>query len=243
MLTLYSAPEQSGELGQSPLRFQLCLYSPQAWRSLHLQTIPLNSVYHALPVTAALRYPDELLDYYLSLPKLRGREVRIGLNLQVDHQSWTNHASGQFWHLSQWFAALAQVLTTPENQDVHALVWEQSHLTLYRRRNALILRDAEVIDGFAWAPIRVSLRDFTQQLLQMARQFKLLIVLLNQAIALRNGLPPKPNADRHCRYRSARATTAANERCLNLLWREFNDFPDTMAQLQQAVTDYRPSWL
>ncbi|MGB0563622.1 MAG: hypothetical protein ACPGVO_17740 [Spirulinaceae cyanobacterium] len=242
MLTLYSAPERSGELGQSPLRFQLCLYSPQAWRSLHLQTLPLNPVYHALPVTAALRHPEELLDYYLSLPQLKGQYVRIGLNLQVDHQSWTNHASGQFWHLSQWFAALAQVLTAPDNQDVHALVWEQSHLTLYRRQQALILRDAEIVDDFAWAPIRVSLKDFTQQLLQIARQFKLLILLLNQAIAARSGLPPRLNADRHCRYRTARASTAASGRRLNLLWREFNDFPDTMTQLEQTVANVRPHW-
>ncbi|NEO88007.1 MAG: malate:quinone oxidoreductase [Spirulina sp. SIO3F2] len=243
MLTIYSASERSNGISQSPLLFQLCLYYPHAWRSPHLQTIALNPVYHALPVTTALRHPDELLDYYLSLPQLKGIHIRIGLNLQVDQRSWTNHVSGQFWHLTQWFAGLAQVLAAPDNQEIHSFVWEQSHLSLYRRHHALVLRDAEVTDGFAWAPIMVSLRDFTQQMLGMAQQFKLLVMVLNQEMAARNGLHPKLNADLCCRYKAARTKTAKTVRRFHLLWRELNDFPDTMTQLQQAVNHYKPSWL
>lgn len=242
-LSIYSFSERAGGIGQSILKCHLGLYFPQAWRSQHLKTIPLRPDKHLLPIKWALRYPDELLDYYLSLPQLRGEQMCVGLNLQVNQRSWTDHVTGQFWHCSQWFDAVAQVITAPENQEVNAFVWERSHLSFRQRQGTLILRDAEVTDGFAWSPIMMSLQEFTQQILQVAHEFQALLLLLNQELALRGGLHPKINADLCCRYRVARTKTNAAVRRFNLIWRELNDFPDTVAHLQTTVQTHKPNWL
>lgn len=84
----------------------LLLYFRSHWESENLVTTEVDDDDYALFADAAIDYPGELLDYYLSLDKFTRHEVCIGLEIGVGNKSWTNNVCEGLYWLHQWNALL-----------------------------------------------------------------------------------------------------------------------------------------
>jgi|GEM_PF-3799737 len=172
---------------------QFLVYFRSAWESEHLIPISVDPYTYALFGDLAVKHVDELLDYYLSIPRFTCCDISVGLDITVDRRNWAEYYSDHLWHFMGWFYALTKIIEGGPIGETAVFVFDQSFLKLIRNNNDLTLYDENVLlyyprslgNEFAWSPITVNLWDFAAHVVAAGEVYAALIQNLHKAIAAR----------------------------------------------------------
>lgn len=172
------------------VQVHLTLLADRPWTPPPAAILHQNEYSYYLSGLVLTHQPAQLLDYYLGKADFTCCDMGVAMAVMVDGRLWNGETVDHFWHLGGWFHALKAILAGGENSSATTSVWDQSHLTMRRQNDQLILFDGfEELDRYAWPPITVPLWPLAAELVREGEHCMQLIAALLAEIEARGYTP------------------------------------------------------